>query len=433
MPDLNLLWQNLVARARAELARRIVRDSLIVLASNLGRVALSAFVIRLLARELGPERLGVFYVMSSTVLILVTLADGGLSFSAVRRVAALRASSPDEVPAAAGAFLVLKLAFACAVVAPVWLLAEPIATNWLRVPDGPGLLRIAVLGLLATALGGWASFVTQGLRRFGWVALSQIGTTLAGLIAFSVLQALGRLTVTTAVAVGAFTPLAGGLLLVPVIAAQPIAFSDLRRHARALLSFSGWLWLSAILSSATAQLDVLLVNLWLPAEQVGFYGLAGRLALVADLLNQSNYSALLPVVSAQQTVAQHRAFMRASLLRTAPLGVLLLAGALLAGGPIVWFFGPAYAPAVPLVWLLMLGVVFDLIATPLILIAFPLGLSRVLAASDALRLATLTGALALLVPALGAAGAGWARLAARVLSTGFTLALVRRELLRRDG
>src|SRR5688572_7414575 len=112
MPYFLVLLQKLRDRARAERARRSVRDSAVTLAGSLVRLALGVLVARLLARGLGPERLGSFYVVSSAVLILGTLSDGGLSLTAVRRIAGLRAEQPGEVPRAAAAALALKLAFA---------------------------------------------------------------------------------------------------------------------------------------------------------------------------------------------------------------------------------------------------------------------------------------------------------------------------------
>ena len=424
MPDSTSPWQRLLDAARDELARRSLRDSLLTLGGSLVRLAMGLIVARLLARGLGPGSLGAFYVMSSAVVVLVTVGDAGLSQTGVRHIARLRAVAPDEVPGAIGAFLVLKLAFAAAVAVVVSAYAAPLAGAAIDLPQGDLLLRLAVLGLVPAALSGWASFVAQGLRRFGWVTASTIGTSAAGLAVFAALAALGRLTVAGGVLAGAVLPLAGFALLLPVLRGQIVSLARFRVHATALLRFSSWLWVSTLLASVVSQLDLLLVNRWAATEIVGYYALAGRIAQAADLVNQGNFVALLPAVSALTAVAAQRRYVAATLRRTVPLAGLLLLIALLASAPIVWYFGGEYAPAVPLFWILMLSVALDLVLTPILLLAFALDLPRELAASNLVRLVVLGGASAWWMPVLGPAGAAWARLAARAAGGAFMLAAI---------
>lgn len=427
MHDLKSLRQRLVNAARAEFARRTVRDSLLTLGGSLTRLAMGLIVARLLARGLGPGSLGAFYVMSSAVVILVTVADAGLSQTGVRHIARLRAAAPEEVPAAIGAFLVLKVSIAAVVAAAVAAFSAPLAGATVDLPQGDLLLRLAALGLVPAALGGWASFVAQGLRRFGWVTASTIGTSAAGLTVFAALAALGRLTVAAGVLAGAFLPLAGFAWLLPVMRGQRVSFARFRAHAESLLRFGGWLWVSTLLASVIAQLDLLLVNRWAAAESVGYYALAGRIAQSADLLNQSNFVALLPMVSALAGASAQRTYAAATLRRTVPLAGLLLLGALLAPAPIVWYFGGEYAPSGPLLWILMLSVALDLVLTPVLMLAFALDLPRELAASNLVRLLVLAGASAWWMPALGPAGAAWARLTARAAGGAFMLAVIVRR------
>ena len=417
--------QDFLSGLSRDLKRRSLRHSLLTLGASVIRLAISALAVRILARGLGPQDLGTFYVVSAVVLILGTIGDGGLSYTAVREVSRLRVEETAKTPEAAGAFLILKLVFAGAVAVLVLALAGPLANAVLPgIANNVLLVRLAALTVATTALSGWASAIAQGLRRFGWLAISSIGTAVAGLLGFSALWALALLNLASAVAVGILTPMASLVLFAPVLWKQSVRFINLRKNVADLLGFSRWLWLSAILSSSTAQLDLVLVKHWCAPEIAGFYALAARLALFADLINQSNFVALLPVVSAQRTAVQHRAFMLSSLRRTLPGAGLLLIGALLARAPIEWFFGDQYAPVVPLFRILMFGVAFDLVITPLILVAFPLNMPRTLAASDLLRVVSLTGAAALLLPVFGAAGAAWAKLAAKAIGASFTLAMV---------
>jgi O-antigen/teichoic acid export membrane protein len=84
-------------------------------------------------------------------------------------------------------------------------------------------------------------------------------------------------------------------------------------------------------------------------------------------------------------------------------------------------YGPAYLEAVPPLLVLILGVIFDLLTTPLLVLAFPLNAPRVLAGSDVLRVLTLGLLGAALIPVLGPPGAALAKLGAKVVGAAFTL------------
>jgi O-antigen/teichoic acid export membrane protein len=175
-----------------------------------------------------------------------------------------------------------------------------------------------------------------------------------------------------------------------------------------------------VLSLLAAQLDLALVGRWLPAVEVGLYALALNLATKLDILNQARFTVLLPSVS---TLARQdmRAHARRGLVRSAGLSLPLLLALPLAGPLVGLVYGPAYVEAVPPLLVLILAVIFDLLTTPLILLAYPMNAPRVLAASDVLRVATLVLMAAPLVPTLGPSGAALAKLGAKVVGAGFTL------------
>ena len=102
----------------------------------------------------------------------------------------------------------------------------------------------------------------------------------------------------------------------------------------------------------------------------------------------------------------------------------LILAAPLAGPFIQAFYGPAYTDSAPVLLILLIAVVFDLVTTPLVLLAFPLNAPKVLAVSDVIRVAALALAGWLLIPDLGPIGAALAKLVARVAGAGFTLAML---------
>jgi O-antigen/teichoic acid export membrane protein len=175
------------------------------------------------------------------------------------------------------------------------------------------------------------------------------------------------------------------------------------------------------------QVDLLLLNRWLDPATLGAYGLALNLAAKVEVVHHSLNTALLPAASAARGDETVDSYLRRGLIRGALLAIALLPIFPLADPLILFFYGPAYAQAV-LLFRLLLGVaVFDLLVSPLLLLAFTFNRPRLLAGADAVRVGTLTTLAIVLIPGHGPVGAVAARFAARFAGAVFTLALLSRS------
>ena len=77
-------------------------------------------------------------------------------------------------------------------------------------------------------------------------------------------------------------------------------------------------------------------------------------------------------------------------------------------------YGQQYAAAVPLLQLLLGVVIFDVMATPIVLLPLAYGRAHQMALADGLRAVVLAGVALALVPVIGAVGAVAARFASRL-------------------
>jgi O-antigen/teichoic acid export membrane protein len=117
--------------------------------------------------------------------------------------------------------------------------------------------------------------------------------------------------------------------------------------------------------------------------------------------------------------------LRGSIVLAVPLGFV----AVLAQPLIPLLYGEKYAASAGLFLALTLVVLFDLITSSLFLVALPLNRPRILAAADWLRVGVLGGVGWLLIPVAGGIGAVWARGAARVVGTAYSLVALRRAAM----
>lgn len=447
--------QRFAATLRAQAADPLSRGWATVFGGTLARLALGFVASVLVARALGPASFGIYATLGAVSAIGGALADLGLSAAAVRRVAAAWPSDPALARRRGFAFLMLRAALAAALALISLLIAAPLAALLPGRPP-PELVLLALLGVVATGLSGAVSALLQATGAFRSLALVLIANSgLTALLALA-LAAAGRLTVATALGVlgigTSLVSLALGWRLLPLrrlTNAQRPTPNDqgvttfvvrrtprlrlrerLRRtsfvaESRELFRFGGWVWLASGCAMLAAYLDVLLVGRWLPPAAVGLYALASNLAGKADAINHSLHAVLLPAASRLDNPHAMRGYVRRGLARSAALSLLLLPLVLLAGPLIELFYGPAFRPAAGVFQLLLGVAIFDLWATPLVLLAYPADRPRLLAAGDALRVGVLATVGAWLIPSLGLSGAALARLGARVAGAALILAGLR--------
>jgi len=427
------IFLRLRALFQYDLRAGITQNSLLLLSGNLAGMALGLISSALLARSLGPEGLRIFAVIGTVTTIGHTVADFGLSSSAIRQIAVHLTRDPDQARRTAGIFARLKLLTGLITCGFILAFVGPL-TRVLKLPpeSGPLLIALTSLMLLVSVLHGMTGTILQALRRYRLLVGTQLvnaGSTVLLVALFFLTQ---RLTLWPAlILVGVVTTLAATSLEFSGLPAdwRKAVLSraeHLGTQGRRLLGFSKWLWLSASLSILASQLDLLLVNLWTSPQIAGFYALALNLSFKVHIVNKALYVVLLPTVSALAGQESYRTYVRHSLARSLILGALVLAMLPLAPPFILAVYGTAYAASINVFYFLMAFVLVDLFSMPVLLLAFPMNRPRLIAASDAVRVVTLIVAGSLFIPVWGMYGAALAKLisvVAGALVTGTAIAL----------
>ena len=300
------------------------------------------------------------------------------------------------------------------------VLAAPVSRKRLLSVD-EGLLRWALLGIVATAASGAVSALLQAtmawrrmssltLVNTGLTAVLAIGLALAGrldLLAALVVLGIGTSLVTFVLGRGMLP--AGWSLRPPSVHARSV-----RLEAAHLVRTGRWLWVASVFAMLTANAEVLLLNRQAALPLVGAYALALNLATKADLVNHSLYTVLLPGVAGLRDRAAVASYVRRGFLRGGVIGLGLLLLIPVSEPLIVLIYGADFAQAAVFFRLLLGVMVFDVLLTPLLLLPLAYRQARLLAAADALRAITLVLVALVTIPVYGAIGAILARFAARV-------------------
>ncbi|MFZ0546301.1 MAG: oligosaccharide flippase family protein [Candidatus Promineifilaceae bacterium] len=409
----------------------VTRGWLVVVVGNVGRMALSFAASVLIARALGPERFATYAILGAAMTMAGVAADLGLTTTAVKRMAEQWPAAPEETINRGRIFFWNRAVTAVLLFVILALAARPLASSVLGlegISNGPLLVVLAMTGMVAVALSGGLNAMLQATHRFG--ALSLVNVVNAGLTTiFAVLLFItNRLNLVTALLIlGTATTVVNILLAYYLLPGRWPLWKipnrlDYKQETMALFRFGRWLWIGGLFAIIAQQLDLILVNRLTSSAAAGAYALALNLAFKADVVNQSLYTTLLPAASGLSGREGIGRYLRRSLARSGVIALGLLLLIPLARPFIVTFYGPDYAPAVPLFQLLIGMVLLDLFTLPVILLAFPLNQPRLLAAADGLRMVVLFGGALLLIPIFGPGGAAAAKIVAKV--AGFLLILI---------
>lgn len=431
-----------VAWGRAQLLDQLraetTQSAALVFSGHLGRMLLGLVSSAMLARGLGPEGLSIFSVVGAVMTVAATVADFGLANSAVREIASVLARAPQRARETVTAYGRLKLGGSLLTAGLVVVLSVPLA-GALNLPRDSGamLMHLVAASLVTAAAGDVTVTLMRALRRFGTMAAVQTANAALTVAVIGGLFLIGRLTVASALLAGALTAAASAALRFLLLDSDwrkaVIRRGGLDRSvSRRLLAFSQWLWVSAILSILSSQLDLLLLDRFFARRSVGHYALALNLSLKANLINQTLHAVLIPRVSALSSRSAYLAYGRRNLARSAAIGFLLLLALPLARPFILTVYGAAYEPSVTIFYLLMITVLLDLLTVPILLLAFPMDLPRVIAGSDGVRVAGLLGAGLLLIPSWGMAGAAVAKLVGKIGGAALTGAAILIHLRKAD-
>ncbi|MBV9172684.1 MAG: oligosaccharide flippase family protein [Chloroflexi bacterium] len=415
------MWRSLVADP-------LTRGWAVVTGAGLARLGLGLVASFLIARALGPAAYGIYAVLAATVGILGAIAEGGLTEAAVLRMTA--ATQQHARHMRARAFFWLRLGLAAVVIGLLCALAHPLAEYWLHVDAG--LLRWALIGIVATALSGATSGMLQALGAFGrmsWLTLFNTGLTAALAAALALSGVLNLLTALIVLGIGTSvaTFLLGVVLLPRGWTVRWPGTQALRAEARELIRTGRWLWIASMFAMLAVNLDVLILNRWADLALVGAYALAANLASKADLVNQSLYTVLLSRVALLRDGRAVRDYVRGGFLRSIGIAVGLVLLIPFAEPMVVFVYGEAFRPSAQLLRWLLGVVLFDVFTMPLLLLPLTYRRPWQMAAADALRAATLGAVGATLVPWYGAYGAIAARATARAAGAVLVLSLVWRN------
>jgi O-antigen/teichoic acid export membrane protein len=314
-----------------------------------------------LARLLGPADRGLLALMLSLSGVAVALGAIGqpaaVTYFASRKNADQRAILGNST---------IHAVVLAAILVPLTLLFhEPIAEAFGR---GHGGLTWGLAAALApvTFLGWTAGNQLLGMLRFGLFNGLTIASVVAETIAIFVLiwgLPLGVAGGIIAMGISSLVMIAGSVR--PILGSlRPKLDPVLERR---MLQYGWRVQIGVIFQAVNYRLDVIIMQLFRPLSQVGYYVIAQTIAEIVITLATAFQSSLLPLTThyegdARQSEVTVRALHHHGILA----GAAALANVVFGSAVILFLYGPAFRPAVvpmiillPGIWWLGLGLVIQ--------------------------------------------------------------------------
>jgi stage V sporulation protein B len=331
----------------------LVSSASFTLATRIAAFGFSLATNVILARSLGPEGRGVYAVAVLIPALISLFAQLGLGPSNVYHFSK-GLIDPDELTGHATSMALLLGALG---IVAVYGYADffgrgsfaGIASGYVKVTCFALpflLLTVFLQGMLNGA---------QRYREYNLVLFVQYASTSVALMAALLLLRGSTMAAVTAWTVSTVATAAVAVGCVLQLARFSIRFrpSTLRK----LLRFGLISYFSSLSSFANYRLDVLIVNLFAGARQVGLYAVATGLAEMVWYLPNAAGIVLAPRVASSEPDAADR--LTEQVCRVVTALALVVAGVLAVFAPFVvaLFFGSAFSESVWGVWLLLPGIV----------------------------------------------------------------------------
>lgn len=419
------------AHAEPLVTSRLSRNTLTLLVSNLGGAPLSFILSALIGRALGTEGLGAYAVAMAWVLPLSLVVEFGLSTLMQRDLAAdhsaVRATLESVVLSRLliGGIIMLLLILA----APV-LSTDPNVILGLRI-SAPMVIILPLFSTFTAVYKAYGAMWPVPWLNIGMLLAQVILTVLTLLAGGGLVTVLILNVATSAVQLAAAYAIYRRKFFDPITnptSTQPPGEEVLGDPFSGSQSFRSWVCLrskpkppaallpllrrafpfalAALFAALQTRLSVILLEQLATTAQVGYFSAAARFVEAARMIPNAFFGALFPALSAlaADRLLMHHTFRR-GMLGLGALGATTGLGFLLLAQPLVTLtYGAQFAPAIPVLQILGVSLLFSNLRGARTLYLYALGQERRVNWINGIVILVQAALSLLLIPAANALG-----------------------------
>lgn len=393
------------------------------------------FILQIaLQNILKTDLYGIYKTATSVMSITTTATDAGLSHAMVRF--ASKYASEGDMPKAMARIataLVLRLVLTLVTSLVGYLMVDYLAND---VYENPGLvepMRWVFIGLVGGTLFGHYMYFTQALQRFGLRSVITVSTAAIRVGLFAAMYALAMLGPSEMIMLDAVVNLIGfglGMYFAPR-GLTKVKKEDVQAAVKEIVPFCKYTGVILVASSVFEQLDTLMLAGFTSDRVVGLYGCAWTYAMVLNFVTGAVANVMFPKVTSMEKTSELQAFVKSTIKFTVPIAVATVPALPFMAWWLPWF-QPEYADALPVFYVMYVGLIFDMVLNPLGYIHYSINRPDILVKLAFFKIALNFGANYLLIPVYGAMGAAGATVVTRVVGGVASIIVVMTILKRRQ-
>ncbi|GBD95569.1 MAG TPA: hypothetical protein ENG83_13860 [Nitrospirae bacterium] len=393
------------------LKSKTVTDFYIVLADRVLSRGINLVLFLLIARTLGPEKYGIYSLITVSIIFLVSIFDFGAENIAVR----FSGKYQDKRESLFGIYLLSKTAIAILLFVLITIFPQLII-KLIHKPDVQKYLFIILIGFVIDGYRFLMAIYYQSLEKFIIMALINIASFLLRLTAiFSLLQ----LSINDVKTIALFFSLSG----------LPVVFFFFKKYFsffRALMSskidrsmmveildYGKWIVLAALPISLMMRLDFYMVTSFATFEEMGLYNSAVQLVSFFAYIPGVFGTVFLPKASKYKDFARMQLFVKKIIKIGIPITILILGVIPFSEYLIPFILGEKFVESIPFFQVLLCGFLFSLWTTMFGTVFYSLGKSKYMTLGAYMQLFVFICSALILTPSFGITGIAWSKVLAR--------------------
>jgi O-antigen/teichoic acid export membrane protein len=396
------------ALVRETLLSRTGIDMGIVYGGKILEAAIGLISNVIVARALGPEKLGVLMLVITFSSILTVVMGFGLDQTAVKYVADSRKMGTWPVQQVLGAALRLRLFFVVVGGVAALLLCRHIAATIYRMPDMGNALMLGVLVAGANSMFLLYQSFLRGFEKFAKMVVSNTAgriLRLAFIVAIFTVSNLSVENVLWANVIAALIIVAVDMYALKGTGVpNPKGKSNGIKMARDMMGYSSWMYLSAILFVISDSLNILMLGNLMSVASVGFYSVANNLIRPFEYFPETINQVVLPKLSGIRDYAHFMMTSKKIILAGLIMCVSLLPIVIFAKPIIHLLYGNRYEGSAIILQFLALSMGLSIVLNPLMMLSHRLNMPYLFALSTFVSIVLGVVMNFLLIPKYGEVG-----------------------------
>lgn len=388
---------------------------------SVGTTVISAVAMIIFSRALGPTQFGIFSVLFSLLLILSKIGDFGVN-TAVQRYIAKVPDQLGEIKRYVGSGTYLKLLITLTV-AVVGITSSPwITLHILNLSsDSIVLVRLVFFLTGGVVFYEYVNSVLQGVQAFNLSIISNTIQSLTKLLLALFVLISNSISLLPIIILYLLAPVLGGLIGFLKLPFTLFAPNSDQKSLAQILAVSKWTGISILAAVIADNLDILIVQNQLTSYDTGLYSAAVRIASIASLVAWSLGTVLNVRVARYSNPSHLRKYLRKATILAVGSFVGILGLMLFSKPALLYTVGVDFLPATTPLNLLFISTALLTATAPFVALFYLFDRPQYFAISGILTTVFLLGFDLVLIPTLGLAGAGVARIVARLAALIFTL------------